>query len=254
MGFSGGGSNVTKAHTHDSTIVQDGGSLAANVTQFGLSAGSVLYGDGSNIQELLVGSASDTLTVNAGATAPEWAAAAGGGGNYTLAESFTLGGSASTFTCTLASPITVSGISEMVAVFSGTYTDVSSAGLELQIRTNNSTPITAAGYSWGYLNLMDGTSTTGVDVDHFLPGPSTTAAGSNCSIIMHIMVNATLTHRVNCLWNMAGTNVICTTGGGFTYENSALGGITSLDGIVLTNSAGNNIEVDSTVDIYQVTV
>ena len=80
MGFSGGGSNITKPHTHDSTIVQDGGSLAANVTQFGLSAGSVLYSDGSNIQELAVGSAADTLTVNAGATAPEWVAAAAGAG------------------------------------------------------------------------------------------------------------------------------------------------------------------------------
>lgn len=77
MGFGGGGSNITKAHTHDSNIVQDGGSLAANVTQFGLSAGSVLYSDGSNIQELVVGSPATTLTVNAGATAPEWAAAGG---------------------------------------------------------------------------------------------------------------------------------------------------------------------------------
>jgi len=42
MGFSGGGSNVTKAHTHDSTVVQDGGALAANVTQFGLTNGSIL--------------------------------------------------------------------------------------------------------------------------------------------------------------------------------------------------------------------
>ena len=77
MGFSGGGSNITKPHTHDSNIVQDGGSLAANVTQFGLSAGSILYSDGANIQELAVGSASDTLTVNGAATAPEWAAAGG---------------------------------------------------------------------------------------------------------------------------------------------------------------------------------
>ncbi|HHZ95264.1 MAG TPA: hypothetical protein EYN67_06855 [Flavobacteriales bacterium] len=77
MGFSGGGSNITKPHTHDSTIVQDGGSLAPNVTQFGLTAGSILYSDGSNIQELGVGSASDTLTVNGAATAPEWAAAGG---------------------------------------------------------------------------------------------------------------------------------------------------------------------------------
>jgi len=80
MGFSGGGSNITKAHTHDSTVIQDGGALAANVTQFGLTAGSILYSDGSNIQELGVGSAADVLTVNGGATAPEWAVAGGGGG------------------------------------------------------------------------------------------------------------------------------------------------------------------------------
>jgi len=79
MGFSGGGSNVTKPHTHDSTIVQDGGSLAANVTQFGLTAGSILYSDGANIQELAVGSAADSLVVNGAANAPEWAAAAAGG-------------------------------------------------------------------------------------------------------------------------------------------------------------------------------
>ena len=72
MGFSGGGSNITKPHTHDSNIVQDGGSLAANVTQFGLSAGSILYSDGSNIQELAVGSDTNVLTVS-GST-PGWGA------------------------------------------------------------------------------------------------------------------------------------------------------------------------------------
>jgi hypothetical protein len=78
MGFSGGGSNVTKPHTHDSNIVQDGGSLAANVTQFGLTAGSILYSDGSNIQELGVGSSGDSLVVNGAATAPEWGGGAAG--------------------------------------------------------------------------------------------------------------------------------------------------------------------------------
>jgi len=252
MGFSGGGSQL-RAHTHDGTVALDGGALDFdNITQSQSSAGMVFYSDGTHLQQLPVGSASDTLTVNAGGTAPEWAAGGGGGGgNYTHAEGFTLGGSASTFTCTLASTIAVSGISEIVAVFSGTYTDVSSAGLELQIRTNNSTPISLPRYSWGYLNLMDASATTGVDVDHFLPGPSTTSAGSNCSIIMHIIFNATQTNRLNCFWNMAGTNVINTTGGGFVYDSA---GITSFDGIVLTNSAGNNILINSTVDIYKVTV
>ena len=86
MGFSGGGSNVTKPHTHDSNIVQDGGSLAANVTQFGLTAGSILYSDGSNIQELGVGSSGDALKVNGAATAPEWVTPAGASGWTELAN------------------------------------------------------------------------------------------------------------------------------------------------------------------------
>jgi len=70
MGFSGGGSNITKAHTHDSTVVQDGGALAANVTQFGLTNGSILYSDGSNIQELGIGGSAEVLAVSGGT--PAW--------------------------------------------------------------------------------------------------------------------------------------------------------------------------------------
>jgi len=70
MGFGGGGSNVTKAHTHDSTVVQDGGSLAANVTQFGLSNGSILFSDGNNIQELIAGGSAEVLAISGGT--PAW--------------------------------------------------------------------------------------------------------------------------------------------------------------------------------------
>ena len=70
MGFGGGGSNITKAHTHDSTVVQDGGALAANVTQFGLTSGSILYSDGSNIQELGVGIGAQVLGVSG--SLPAW--------------------------------------------------------------------------------------------------------------------------------------------------------------------------------------
>jgi len=41
--------------------------------------GDTLYRDGSGIQRLAKGTASQVLTMNSGATAPEWAAAAGGG-------------------------------------------------------------------------------------------------------------------------------------------------------------------------------
>jgi len=70
MGFSGGGSNVTKAHKHDSTVIQDGGALAANVTQFGLTNGSILVSDGSNIQELGIGGSAQVLAVSGGT--PAW--------------------------------------------------------------------------------------------------------------------------------------------------------------------------------------
>jgi len=84
MGFSGGGSNITKSHTHSSAIVQDGGSLDFdNVTQAGLSAGDLTFSDGSALQVLNVGSASDVLTVNGAATAPEWVAPASGGATLT---------------------------------------------------------------------------------------------------------------------------------------------------------------------------
>ena len=64
MGFSGGGSNILKPHTHDSNILQDGGNLNfQGVTQGNLSAGSVTYSDGSNLQELVLGNAGDQLIV-----------------------------------------------------------------------------------------------------------------------------------------------------------------------------------------------
>jgi len=70
MGFSGGGGGVLSNHTHDAGITSDGGALAANVTQFGLTNGSILYSDGSNIQELGIGSSSEVLAVSGGA--PAW--------------------------------------------------------------------------------------------------------------------------------------------------------------------------------------
>ena len=44
MGFSGGGSNVLKPHTHDGSIAQDGGALDMDgVTQGSLTAGDLVF-------------------------------------------------------------------------------------------------------------------------------------------------------------------------------------------------------------------
>jgi len=73
MGFSGGGSNILKPHTHDSTILQDGGNLDFdNVTQGDLAAGDVVYSNGIHMQKLAIGTPAQQLIVNPGATAPTW--------------------------------------------------------------------------------------------------------------------------------------------------------------------------------------
>ena len=81
MGFSGGGSNQTQPHTHDSNVVNDGGSLNANnVTQMGMAAGDITYSDGNHLQILTYPAvpAGEALTAVAATTAPSWAAGAAG--------------------------------------------------------------------------------------------------------------------------------------------------------------------------------
>jgi hypothetical protein len=83
MGFSGGGSNVLKPHTHDGTVAQDGGALDMNgVTQGSLTSGDIVYSDGSNLQRLAIGSSNDQLTVS-GSNLPTWTTPAPpAGSNY----------------------------------------------------------------------------------------------------------------------------------------------------------------------------
>jgi len=73
-----GSSTASAARTALGTQAQDAAlDDIAGITQ---AAGDVLYSDGSNIQKLAIGTASQVLTVNSGATAPEWATASGGSG------------------------------------------------------------------------------------------------------------------------------------------------------------------------------
>ena len=93
MAFSGGGSNILKNHTHDSTIIEDGGNLnMQGVTQGNMSNGSITFSDGVHLQERSIGAASDVLTVAGGV--PTWAAAAAGGA--TCADSLTISGQTNT--------------------------------------------------------------------------------------------------------------------------------------------------------------
>ena len=59
------------------------------------TAGDILYRNGSTVTRLGIGTAGQVLTVNSGATAPEWAAASGSGG-MTLISTTSLSGSSVT--------------------------------------------------------------------------------------------------------------------------------------------------------------
>jgi len=72
MGFSGGGSNILKPHTHSSAIVQDGGSLDFdNITQADLTAGDMTYSNGTALQRIPIGTANQALISSGGI--PTWA-------------------------------------------------------------------------------------------------------------------------------------------------------------------------------------
>jgi len=72
MGFSGGGSNVLKPHKH-SSAVQDGSPLNMNnVTEATLTAGDIVYSDGSALQRLAIGA--DTTVLSVSGSTPSWSA------------------------------------------------------------------------------------------------------------------------------------------------------------------------------------
>lgn len=73
MGDENSLAGTTKAHKHTSPA-SDGGFLETTETGItNMSAGSIGYYDSSSVlQEISIGSASDQLRVNGGATAPEW--------------------------------------------------------------------------------------------------------------------------------------------------------------------------------------
>ena len=68
----------------------DGTDLTSTIT----TQGDVLYRDGSGLQRLAKGTASQSLTMNSGATAPEWTTPAGGGA-WNLIDSVTVSNVAS---------------------------------------------------------------------------------------------------------------------------------------------------------------
>ena len=69
----GAGTQAVTVTAYWSVLASTGTDVGATIT----TQGDILYRDGSGLQRLAKGTASQVLTMNSGATAPEWAAAAG---------------------------------------------------------------------------------------------------------------------------------------------------------------------------------
>ena len=73
MGFGGGGSTQTQPHTHSNLIANDGGALQMdNVTQASLTAGDMVYSNGTALQRIPI--SSDALVLTISGSVPSWAA------------------------------------------------------------------------------------------------------------------------------------------------------------------------------------
>lgn len=123
MPFSGGGGGALPNHQH-TNLPLDGGPLdAAGVTVASLNAGSLMYSDGVNLEELTIGAAGNQMEV-VGVT-PTWVAPApppGAAPGYNYIESFTLGADAATWTVTLANPWVFSSSTSLVLYMQGAAT------------------------------------------------------------------------------------------------------------------------------------
>jgi len=157
MGFSGGGSNILKAHTHNGLTVQDGGALDFDdITQSQSSAGMVFYSDGTHLQQLAYpGSpAGETLTAAALSSAPSWGAA---GGAFTNEGSDT--------EAVLTTQLQVSGLSDkdFFQVFYNISTNASSTDpTHFGVRLNGSS---AANYGSVKVQAVNAASPTTAEVN-----------------------------------------------------------------------------------------
>ena len=245
MGFSGGGSNILKAHKHDGTVVQDGGSLDFdNITQADLTAGDVVYSNGVHLQRLAIGAATNQLAVNGAATAPEWVAGGGGGGgSLELIEHYVnTGGALTTKTITLSPAVDQDDIAEIYVVSGG-----SNGGGTLNLRVNGLT----TNYNQHGSYIVSGTQTIlNVSANTGLQS-IILSFGQPHFIQFHI--SAGNTNAASANQKIRVTAVGSGPNGWISYSGvNTTSPITSIDSITLFNSSDAVIQSGTWIDVYKV--
>ena len=138
------------------SLMAQAGTNGTDVGTVITTQGDILYRDGSGLQRLAKGTASQSLTMNSGATAPEWTTPAGGGGAWNLIG---------TTTASNSSTIGVTGIDATYDRYVIDFTDIrpSSNAVDFYMRFGTSGGIlTAGGYGFR-ATWASGASGTGVD-------------------------------------------------------------------------------------------
>lgn len=243
MGFSGGGANVTKAHQHDGTVIQDGGALDFNnVTQAGLSAGDLTFSNGTALQVLGLGSATDTLTVNAGETAPEWVAAAVvAGGSLELLDNQEVSIATTTITATFSPALTEADYSEIIVVLTFAPSDSNPESL-ITVNGISSSYHTDGGY-------IEGGSQTLVDLNNqgsATIGYNAEANRSNAALVHIHMADASYTGTKSSIM------LVDAMSGGSVYFSAGLqcnSTIVDIDEIEVSLSSGD-YQIGSKMAIY----
>ena len=210
MGFSGGGSNVLKNHRHDATVVQDGGSLDAdNVTSADLTAGDVIFSDGTHLQRLAIGTPAQQIQVNAGATAPEWYTAAASASTWVkLYDSGQLGAAGSIDSGVFA------GYDFLTVFFSG---NINTAWGGAGIKFNNTATSSGLYYQTNTQTVTTDTTYAksaggGILWDYVGAGGSTDWQSA------HIIISNNATNRKTATWTTVQTK-----GGAVPYRNFGAG-------------------------------
>ena len=141
------------------------GSAWANLDTTGMTnpmtttADMIYSSSGSTPARLGIGTAGQVLQVNAGATAPEWAAPAGGGANWSLVNA---GGTALTGAAT----ITISGISnaDKIMIYVGqASTTGSGSAIGVRVNSNSGTIYDLAGGQFTATSSYNASNTSNIN-------------------------------------------------------------------------------------------
>jgi len=248
MGFGGGGGGALPNHQHTSVPLTGGPLDFNNVTIASMAQGDLTYSNGAALQILNLGNATETLTVNAGATAPEWTAGGGGGGSMTLIDNTQVGATTTTIDTTFAS-ISGDSMAEIYAISSGCN---GGFDIDVQLYDEGTNLLTSADYSNHGYTIISGVqtliNTTGQTAFNAVPG-----VFEPHYVIMHITlgrcggVGAPYFPRMQSF--ASGDTGVSHIGGTFSNATKPTG----IAGIKFGVSASNSIENGTYLAIYQVT-